>query len=310
MNFSISEPRSSRVTLRVAVFLATLWVILSIWIYVFEPMREENAEYLNLQVSYAPMAIAGLAAAVMSTLLVSCFQPTEQPFRVWLAFSLGWWLWAIGEAVSFVPRKMYWALPIEQWPDYTIADFFWLAGYLSFLLALFFQFRLIYGYRRKTGIWYYFVIVFLILLVSLGVNQWVLKVGLASGRSWLATYISSFFPVADLTIGVAALWLLALFQRGKWGRPWGGLIMIAFADGMDVFIWFGGEAILKRFSEDTHLLSVAFDFASVILYVVGYLFVAITCLMNYYLARYGLSLSRLPLDSPREVTMPDNEEPL
>ena len=67
---------------------------------------------------------------------------------------------------------------------------------------------------------YYVLVIAVVLLATLGLTQWALAAGLGEGMSWFALYLAVFYPVCDLVVGLAALWLAFLFGRGAWGRPW------------------------------------------------------------------------------------------
>jgi hypothetical protein len=280
--------QSKRKTLQIlsyaAIAVALIWLIVSTWEYHVSPLTGENADYKNEQLYNTMLLGAALAAAIMSTLVAAQFKITEPPFLVWLMFAIGWWAWAAAEASCI---GMYVCCYYVDWPDITILDIFYTIGYLFFILALFFQFRLIYGREKKIGLVYYFIIIALALLLTLGVTQLSLKAGLGEGRSWISLYQALFYPVGDLAIGLAALWLSLLFGRGTWGRPWWGLIGFAVADGINIFLWIGGDSLINSHFSNGEQIIVTIDLISTIVYMASYLFVAIAFLVNYSLIKYG-----------------------
>jgi hypothetical protein len=107
--------------------------------------------------------------------------------------------------------------------------------------------------------------VIFVLLVTLGLTQWALHAGLGQDQSWFSVYLAIFYPVCDFFIGLAALWLSLLFGRGSWGRPWWALIFFAVADGVNIYLWIGGNKLLS--ANTASLLG----WFSGVIYVGGYL---------------------------------------
>ena len=276
--------RTSKILSYVVIAIAFVWLVVTTWVYKVAPLKGEFAGYLNSQLYNVLVLGAALAAAILSTLLTMQFKRNEPPFLVWLMFTIGWWTWAGGEASSIWLNHIWW---YYAYPDITITDIFFTVGYFFFMLALFFQFRLIYGRERKIGLLYYFIIVALTLLATLGVTQLALKAGLGAGHSWLSLYQALFYPVGDLAIGLAALWLSLLFGRGTWGRPWWGLIGFALADAINIFVWIGGDTLLKKLFANGDNIVTTIDLISTTVYTASYLFVAIAFLANYNLIKYG-----------------------
>jgi hypothetical protein len=178
---------------------------------------------------------------VAATLLAREFERGEKPRRVWLWFAIGWWAWVAGE-VSGLAYDIF-NLP---YGNLSVFDLFWTIGYLCFGLSLFFQYRNIYSSQKQTGMTYFGIGGIAVLLVTLGFTQWALAAGLGEGLSYFALYLAVFYPVCDLIAGVTALWLAFLFGRGTWGRPWWGLIVFAIADGINIFLWIGGDKVIPE----------------------------------------------------------------
>ena len=297
--------RTSQILSYALIGIAFIWVIVTSWVYWLSykvpPLTGENADYRIAQLYSALILGASLITAILSTLLTTQFKRDEPPFLVWLMFTIGWWAWAAAEASIMVLNYIWW---FNSWPDITIIDIFYTVGYLFFMLALFFQFRIIYGRERKIGLLYYFIIVTLTLLATLGVTQLALKAGLGADRSWISVYQALFYPVGDLAIGLAAVWLSILFGRGTWGRPWWGLIGFAVADGINIFIWIGGDTLLKNLFANGAKILETIDLFSITVYTASYLFVAIAFLMNYNLIKYGPAIRRKHSDTRTSPTSP------
>jgi hypothetical protein len=253
-----------------------------VWLYHFTPI---SASFLNDELTYSLYLVAALAAAVCGTLLAGQFEKGEPPRRVWLTFSLGWWAWALGELLDLVYNYIYYD---TSYPEFTILDACWVAGYFFFGLSLYYQFRLIYDRKKKLGTAYYLPVAALILLVTAGLTQLAIRSGLGSEWSWFGSYLAVFYPVCDLIQGLAALWLSILFGRGRWGRPWWALICFAIADSLSTWFWLGGDV---NFSESTQNLFYLF---SDTVYISGYLLAALAFLSNYLFHKYGSVQNPLP----------------
>ena len=235
-------------------------VLLGIYasVYWYEPLPD----YWNTLLLDALTILPATAAAVTGMLLLNQFEPGEKPRTIWLWFTLGWWCWVLGE----ISATVYDVFRIP-YGDLSVFDIFWVLGYLAFGLSLFYQYRRIFDLEKKYRAAYYSILVVVILLISLGLTQLALRVGLGEDISWFALYLAVFYPVCDLVIGLAALWLAFLFGRGNWGRPWWGLIAFAVADAINIFLWIGGDKLL---SESAQKIS---DWVSSVVYIAGYLVV-------------------------------------
>ncbi len=195
-----------------------------------------DVEYWPYLVGDILTIIPAIGVGLAALFLLRQFEPGEKPRAVWFWLTLAWWAWILGELTGLVYDIF--KLP---YPDIAVYDLFWTAGYIFFLLSLFFQFRNIYFSQSKALSLTFVIVVVVILLATFGLTQWAVSAGLGEGLSWFALYLAVFYPVCDVVIGVIALWLAFLFGRGAWGRPWWGLIVFAIADVINIFLWIGGE---------------------------------------------------------------------
>lgn len=261
---------SSRTWMWAAV--AGIWLALFGALYWYMPIANlpiPDADYWNDKATDIITLVASLAAATLGTRLMRHYQPSEPPHRIWLTFALGWWAWFAGEVTGLAYDYYYW---FTEFPEFTIMDAFWLLGYFFFGLSLYYQFRLIYRSKsgRKTVLYISFIA--LVLLITLGLTDWALAVGLGDGASWGGVFVGMLYPVLDVLEGAAALWLFFLFGRGYLGRPWWGLILFAFADSVSTFFWIGGY---NWISDPAYY---QLDWVSNVIYVGGYLITALAFL--------------------------------
>jgi len=252
------------------------------WIYKYT----STPDYWNLLTQDFLTVLVALAAAIAGTFLIRQFVVDEKPRMIWLWFTLGWWSWLLGELAS----SGYDIFKIA-YGDLSVFDIFWTLGYLCFGLALYLQFRHIYRASKEFKPAYYLLMVIFALLVTLGFTQLALKAGLGEGKIWFATYLAIFYPVCDFFFGLAALWLSFLFGRGSWGRPWWALIVFAVADGLNTFLWIGGNNLLA--TSAASLL----DWISSVIYVGGYQ-VAMLGFLSILLYYLNLSHPKSPVIDP------------
>lgn len=241
----------------IAVFTVMLAVFIPV--YQFEPFK---SDVWNYNVIYFLDLFASLAAAGFGTLLTLQFARREPPRRVWMAFILGWWAWALGELLWII-----YGFLVPEFPDFSVMDVCWLIGYFFFGLSIYYQQRLIAGKKSKS--FRYFLIVGLVLLVGVGLTFLAQRTGLGKGIRWFFLYLSILYPVCDIAEGGFALRLSLLFGRGRLGRPWWGLIAFAVADTINIFFWMGGTQWLS--DQAVNYLYLFSD----VCYICGYMIVAL-----------------------------------
>lgn len=262
-------------------------------LYWYEPIEAlpiPNSDYWNNKAWDVITLIAALSAAVLGIRLTRHFKSSEPPHRIWLTFTLGWWAWVAGEILGFVYDYYYW---FTELPEFTFMDLFWLLGYVFFGLSLYYQFRLIYSYKRGQKSTLYLVIA-IGLLLTLGLTQLAIKAGLGEGYSWAAVYLAVIYPVFDFVEGAAALWLFFLFGRGYLGRPWWGLIAFAVSDAFSSFVWMGGYDWMVGYGWMTEQTYLYLDLFSSVIYVAGYLITALACLAAHEHMERGITAGASP----------------
>lgn len=251
--------------------LVTLIYILLYW-YDFLPEALEYylADFLTL--------LAALSAAVVAILPWRQYHPGEAPRRVWGFFMLALWAWTIAQALRLALRPYY-----ESFPDVFYFDFFWVAGYICFALALFYQYCSIYQPTpAQQRLW----VILGMVGVAAGVAllAWVVR-GQGVGETWLGTFLYILYPVADVLVGGLGIQLSRLFGRGLWGRPWWGLAAFAVADTFWTWYDLGGVDWLAGLPG---FWGVGVEFFFDVLYFDAYFLFAIACLAQFLALQYGL----------------------
>lgn len=270
-------------------------LILSVWAYYAEPLATADSTFWNDQLVAFLTLIPAVGAAVAGTLVTRQFGKDEQPHRVWQAFSIGLWLWVAGEAGGLVFNVIY----IDSgYPDFSLVDACWLAGYFYLGLSLYYQVRLVYGARRR-GRRIYLGLVALTLLVTAGLTNLAAGAGLGGESAWIILFISILYPVFDLAEGGTAIWLSLLFGRGRWSRPWWGLILFALADSIDTLYWLGGYDLIPISAQSI------LDFISVTAYPASYMVAGLALLSNYLILHYGEDSGLLKVSRKEQAEIPE-----
>jgi hypothetical protein len=251
-------------------------ITLLAWVSTAQPLPFEPVDWNYLTSSTLNM-LASLGAAIAGSMVTRQFGRDENPYRVWLIFTLGLWCWAIGQGVIFAIDVA--GVPYPE--GNSIIDLLWIMGYFFLGLSLYHQLALLYTPGREKRIPLYVFLVLVALLISVLVTNVARHAGLGLESTWGVAFVAMLYPVFDLAEGTGAIWLSLLFGRGQWSRPWWGMILFAIADGIDSFYWLGGYELIHPAVQNVfNFMSATFSFG-------GYLVIGFTLLTNYYILRYG-----------------------
>jgi hypothetical protein len=161
-----------------------------------------------------PPIIAGAAVVASGLTLERYWHRAKGQFSIaWFYFTLGLFLWFIGEAV--------WAgytliLDVEL-PYPSIADVFWIGGYIPFFIGLYVYVKLFgHALTKKALVLTMLMAAVLTVLVSVALLTPVLK-----AEEDLTTIIMDFaYPILDLALLSTALLGLIIFWKGKLRKSW------------------------------------------------------------------------------------------
>lgn len=251
--------------LTVAAFLLAAYVCL----YIFVPFEES----LNSVILTWMGVAASLFAAVFAAVVYAEYQPSDQPRKMWGGFMLGALLWFAAEVA--------WAfsyINLGEVPSPSLADLGWLAGYPVFSIAIYYQLVLLQPDRRDFFA-KLILIIWAILLIVPGAAL------LVVGDFHFGNYISYFYPLADLALGVSGLLFVRLLRGSMLARPWVGMIFFAVSDifyaasvHTGIYDWSVSNNIIISLFVDTN-------------YVFAYFLMALGFLESWVLIRFGLSPS-------------------
>lgn len=246
------------------------------WQYFVALQNDINAFWDGQFFNYITL-VPALGAALAGSLVTRQFTKGERPYQIWMAFSLGMWFWFVGE-ISVIVFDFFPSGIVS--PDFQLVDVFWLLGYFSLGLSLTLQLFSAYGVQQRRGLYIYVgMVVFAVLLASLLTE--IVRKG-ESEDSWSFLFVTLLYPVLDVLAGGTAIWLSLLFGRGRWSRPWWGLILFAITDAIDAFYWSGGYDLVSAAAQNT------LDFISLVTYPASYMTAGLALLANYFILRYGM----------------------
>lgn len=163
------------------------------------------------------MAIAGWT-------LLAQNEPGRQE---WTLLSIGIGLWTMAELLWAFLSYM-----LEETPYPSVADAFWVPGYVIILIAAYWRYRAIrIEWNPRTG-WPLVVAFALLFMVVFGLV--ILPVLQVQPESLLTLLLNLFYPIANLLLLYAALMLTVSFAGGRFSAPWRvlsvGLAMLSLSD--------------------------------------------------------------------------------
>jgi hypothetical protein len=184
-------------------------------VYVFQGFYPEFISPL----SNALFPVVASAAVFSSVFALRKYGPKLNKFlMIWMCFTVGMTLWFLGE----LSWAIYTFLLNVEIPYPSIADIFWLGGYIPLLIALFVYSRLfvsVLSNRKKALI--AAIIIILGVLVSAA-----LIIPIMGVEENLATLIIDLaYPLLDIALLSMALVGLAIFQKGGLGKSWLWIIL-------------------------------------------------------------------------------------
>ena len=276
MRFGWNSQASSQNILRMAGILSLAWILFYIYIYWFQPFPD----FWNNFFSNFFTQVASLVAAVFATLIMSYYDRSDGPRRVWGWFAVALWLWFAAEL-----SWGYLYMTVSEVPT-GLPDVFWVISYFLLSVSLIHQFRLLTQPSRLV-LWNWLGIA-LVLLITL---TWVIYLAVTSisqAPASLDTVINSFYPAADLVMAIIALSLARHFQGGAFARPWLGLLVFTFADLL--YAWLEASGMYAWSLAKGNVLTTIADVA----YLGSYLVLGLAVLTQWLFLKYGL---RTPLDT-------------
>lgn len=240
-----------------------LMVVVFAWTFAFAPF----SEFVNSLILNGGTALTALIAAVTFTLIPFYYQQGEPPRLIWTCFAICMWLWTIAEGIW---GYMY--IRDGEVPAFSVADVFWLIGYIALTVSLSRQFRLIMFSKRNTVIW-----------IALGIWIGVITIievilVITHSETPAAAFFSYFYLLADSVIGLLAIYLVYAFRGRALAVPW--LTISSFVLSDLIYIQLTSSGMY-----DYVMSGISIALLADTLYVIAYLLVAWGGLEQYMLLR-------------------------
>jgi hypothetical protein len=266
-----SQPYPSRL-IPFSIAGGLLVTALYVYLYQWQPLPAPWGDLALNTISFLSAALG----AVLTILIWRHFGPDEPQRALWGHFAVGLSFWALAEGIWL----LYIAIQGEA-PTVSIIDAFWVLAYGFFAAAFVLQFRLVFFSTPEQEQLWLAVAIGWAVLGTTGVTYFLHQTNTDPNQSLLATVVQAFYPVADLSLAVAALKLGTTFGRGAWGRVWLGLLAFVVSDSL--YAWLSFSGLYAYSIESGNPLSLVAD----TLYVDAYLILALSALNQLLLLRYG-----------------------
>jgi len=171
-------------------------------------------EFISFFSNAFPPLIAGVVVVVSGISLEKYWHRTRERFSiVWLCFTIGLFLWFLGESV-WAGYTLILGVDI---PYPSIADAFWLLGYIPFFIAL-----LLYVKIFRLALPRKMLIISLATTVVLAILVFIALITplLGAGEDLTTLIVDFAYPLLDLTLFSVAFLGLLIFVKGGVGKSW------------------------------------------------------------------------------------------
>jgi len=256
---NLSNSQIKLITLIAFILITSLYA----WTYTVAPFSElTNAIIVN-----GTTVVSALIVTLILTRITFYFQPQEQPFTLWAAFSLCMLLWTIAEGIWG-----YLYTTVGEVPIFSTADVLWVAGYIALTTSLIRQYNLVFFNHKymirwgAIGVWLGIVLAISAILI------------ITKSEAPLEDFFRYFYLFADSAVGLFALYLVIAFRGRALAVPWLTISSFAVTDLFYIQLTESG-------AYDYVMSGVSIGMLADTLYVVAYLIVGWGVLQQYLLLR-------------------------
>ena len=247
-------------------------------VYLVEP-RPGLPDEIALNVIYLAAVIS---PAVVASLVLRSYDPTDPPIRIWKYFAYGFWAWAAAEVIWVIYNML-----LGNVPSLNLADPFYILGYVLMTFSVAIQYR--QARYQSTVSEQAIVLIIWVSMLLISTLLFFVTILVPSRNLSIVEYIGAYLNIVnglgDITLALAAILLVTLFQGGALGRPWWGFIILALADAFYGWLTQTGAYNYQVLSGDFLRLT------SDLIYMLAYLVIAYSFLRQYVLLRFGPSVT-------------------
>ncbi|RPH57681.1 MAG: hypothetical protein EHM81_11250, partial [Chloroflexi bacterium] len=207
-----------------AIFISAV-IVIFVAINVFATGGEDVVLTVN---SYANSLFSSFAA-VIAIWIWGYTSDKDTSKRIWAGIALGLALWAIADTISAI----YPLLLDQEIPDLSMADLFWLAGYIPLAVALVWRSQSFGVNPTKMELRTAIGLVLLVVLVSGYFVVWPAIQSSDPGEFWISL-VNVLYPIGDVLIAIDSLFILFTLGGGSFSSMWRiiavGLMLRSFGD--------------------------------------------------------------------------------
>jgi hypothetical protein len=171
-------------------------------------------EFMSLFSNIFPPLIAGAAVIVSGISLQKYWRKSEERFSIiWLLFTVGLFLWFVGESV-WMGYTLIWNVEV---PYPSVADAFWIAGYIPFFFALYFYVRIFGSALSKKML---AIAMGVAIILALATFFMLINPVIGSEEDMLTLAVDFAYPLLDVALLSISFLGLLIFMNGKLGKSW------------------------------------------------------------------------------------------
>ncbi|MEM3623321.1 MAG: hypothetical protein QXR76_06095 [Candidatus Bathyarchaeia archaeon] len=158
--------------------------------------------------------IAGAAVVVSGVSLQKYWRKGEERFSIiWLLFTIGLFFWFVGESV-WMGYTLVWNVEV---PYPSVADAFWIVGYVPFFFALYFYVKIFGSALSKKML---AATLGLAIILALATSFTLITPIVGSEKDMLTLAVDFAYPLLDVALLSVSFLGLLIFMNGKLGISW------------------------------------------------------------------------------------------
>ncbi len=202
-------------------------VVYIMFLYIVQPIDPNIATHIE---AVQLIILAGIAAVLFALVSRHFKWLSTKPGQTALIIAIGIVIFTIAESIYYGYELLVISGTLSEVPDPSIADIFYISGYIPFMTALWLNIRTIKMQFTRS-------IFLLWIALSIGAT---IAIGLfvafplIGAEITLAEIVYAIYPLEDLVLIILILVIILKFKSGEISRPWmvliAGIIVEAIGD--------------------------------------------------------------------------------
>jgi hypothetical protein len=202
----LSKENSDRRPIAISGILALVYVIINVF--------SIGGDHFVIDLNNDLTAILAVGVAVYSVVAWVRMRREKQAGMLWASFAIGWILWMVAEVCWTVA-----SIISQEVPYPSIADIFWLAGYIPMFFALWLRIRSL----PSSDHWLKRIVIGGVGAIILGATIIFVVIPTAveyDPNQIVISLLNIIYPVFDLILLVMSTWIFFAYQKGEFGKIW------------------------------------------------------------------------------------------